>query len=244
MMNKDNERLLVHSIFPSISGEVGAIPQGAPTVFLRLQGCNLCCPWCDTADSQEIRQNGLAPSIDKVERIIMGYPFRNVIITGGEPLLQSAPLQLLIQRLFYKGGRKIQVETNGTLPPSLLKGVYWVYDFKLHAPEKMIDLDEYAELSKGDWIKIVVASRDEFQAAIRIFAAISKRRQDMGLSDEDSPQFAVSAGNLSSNGMRLKPRALAGWLIESGRDNIILNTQLHKLLDLNESKHGTFFESP
>lgn len=36
----------VNEIFQSISGEVGNIPQGAITWFIRFQGCNLECNWC------------------------------------------------------------------------------------------------------------------------------------------------------------------------------------------------------
>jgi len=40
------QTMRVNSIFNSISGEVGIIPQGAVTTFIRFQGCNLQCDWC------------------------------------------------------------------------------------------------------------------------------------------------------------------------------------------------------
>jgi len=41
------DSLNVNEIFTSISGEVGgAFPQGSVVTFIRLQGCNLKCPWC------------------------------------------------------------------------------------------------------------------------------------------------------------------------------------------------------
>ena len=38
--------LEVHSIFKTIQGEGPFC--GTPAVFIRLAGCNLQCPWCDT----------------------------------------------------------------------------------------------------------------------------------------------------------------------------------------------------
>lgn len=40
------EKLLVNEICVTFSGEVGSIPQGCPITLIRLQGCNLTCPWC------------------------------------------------------------------------------------------------------------------------------------------------------------------------------------------------------
>ena len=223
-MPDTNSRLLVHSIFPSISGEVGKVRQGTPVVFLRMQGCNLRCPWCDTKESQEIVSDGFAPTVEKIEKIILDYPYRDVIITGGEPLLQSASLQILIDRLLI-AGRRVSVETNGTFAP-LLHGVYYIYDYKLEFPDRMISMREYAKLDGCDWVKIVVASREEFFEALRIFALIEQECASLRKLARDTPRFAISAGNLSSNGMRLKDKALTKWLLESMRDNIILNTQL------------------
>lgn len=43
--------LLVNEIFWSLQGE-GAFT-GTPSVFFRLQGCSVGCPWCDTGYAQK-----------------------------------------------------------------------------------------------------------------------------------------------------------------------------------------------
>lgn len=110
-------RLQVHSIFYTIQGE-GPFA-GTPAVFVRLAGCNLQCPYCDT-DYTSKREN-LTP-IEIVQRVTGSIPRSLwqdhkrmlVVITGGEPFRQN--LGELFDRL-VDAGYYVQVETNGTLPP-------------------------------------------------------------------------------------------------------------------------------
>jgi 7-carboxy-7-deazaguanine synthase len=109
--------LAVHSIFYTIQGE-GPFT-GHPAVFVRLAGCNLQCPGCDT-DYTSIRNiMSIAEIFLEIEmRAWPGYLKRGrlIVITGGEPFRQNLTelTNLLLSRDF-----KVQVETNGTLPPSI-----------------------------------------------------------------------------------------------------------------------------
>lgn len=112
--------LSVHSIFYTIQGE-GPFT-GTPAVFVRVAGCNLQCPFCDTEYTQG-RVNMTPKEI--VARAIELYPETNnqkpfAVITGGEPFRQN--LQELFVT-FLKEGWYVQVETNGTLKPSV-----WMYN--------------------------------------------------------------------------------------------------------------------
>lgn len=101
--------LTVHSIFDTIQGE--GICAGMPAVFIRLTGCNLQCPLCDTDYTSNSKE--MSP-FEIVKRIAIhaNFPNKLVVISGGEPFRQNIiPLvHLLLQERF-----NVQIETNGTV---------------------------------------------------------------------------------------------------------------------------------
>ena len=107
-------------IFLSVQGEGNTV--GIPTAFLRLAMCNLSCSWCDTKytwdwENHDQDTNTMEMSGDQVTDAISVFNCHRLVITGGEPLLQQkelAPLTTSLRQLGYA----IEVETNGTLPPS------------------------------------------------------------------------------------------------------------------------------
>jgi len=110
-------------IFASIQGE--GVSAGLPSTFLRLAICNLRCAWCDTAytwdwDRYDRADQTMPLSIDSAFDAIAALSPRNVVITGGEPLIQHRQLERLVQELKVRGYR-IEVETNGTVSPGDLR---------------------------------------------------------------------------------------------------------------------------
>lgn len=103
-------KIKVSEIFTSFQGEGPYV--GAPATFLRLYGCNLNCPWCDT----DISTYEML-SVDDVAEILMTQmEFNNInllVITGGEPTLQMEEIKRLIKEL--PENIKIQLETNGSI---------------------------------------------------------------------------------------------------------------------------------
>lgn len=110
-------------IFASIQGE--GISAGLPSTFIRLAVCNLRCAWCDTAytwdwDRYDRAEQTMPLSAAVAVAAITALPPRNVVITGGEPLIQRRQLERLVQEL-KAGGYRVEVETNGTVSPGELR---------------------------------------------------------------------------------------------------------------------------
>lgn len=111
--------LQVHSVFYTIQGE--GPYTGWPAVFIRLAGCNLQCPGCDTIYADHRDEQEVHNVMERVEHLHGLHPSTRpsmqplVVITGGEPFRQN--LTQLAKHLI-SAGYLVQVETNGTLPPS------------------------------------------------------------------------------------------------------------------------------
>ncbi len=118
----------INEIFATLQGEASFT--GMPSVFIRLQGCNVGCPWCDTKHTWDLTPEAqielkqlTAKTDDKnswaqasieliIEFIQNNYPqIKHIVITGGEPAMYDlAPLCLALEEL----GKDIQIETSGT----------------------------------------------------------------------------------------------------------------------------------
>lgn len=96
----------VLEIFRSIQGEGAHI--GQAMTFIRLAGCNLRCPWCDTKGSwnAEGEQKTLLDILGEIE------PGDPVVITGGEPTIHKELVELV--SALHEQGCYVMIETNGT----------------------------------------------------------------------------------------------------------------------------------
>jgi organic radical activating enzyme len=124
--------LPVREIFSSIQGEGPYI--GVRQLFLRLPGCNLACPYCDTQTdySQQLiletvpgtrsfryLENPL--TLTNLLNLLRKFDFsrhHSLSVTGGEPLLWDRELALFLP-MVREQGLRIYLETNGTLPQRL-----------------------------------------------------------------------------------------------------------------------------
>jgi 7-carboxy-7-deazaguanine synthase len=98
----------VNEIFYSLQGE--GFLAGTPSVFVRLAGCPLRCRWCDTKyawDEAAGEQYNIAEIIEAVQK----WSCRFVVITGGEPMINSDISQLV--RELKAAGKHITIETAG-----------------------------------------------------------------------------------------------------------------------------------
>ncbi len=121
-------------IFYTIQGEGKNL--GKPSIFVRTSLCNLHCIWCDTdytwnwKGTRFRHVNDSTPGYNKFDKSewieelpiaaildqIKTFPCKNIVITGGEPLLQQKELSELCSKL-KDDGYWIEIETNGTLAP-------------------------------------------------------------------------------------------------------------------------------
>lgn len=107
----DGKTLEVFKIWDTIQGE--GPYAGEPAVFIRLGGCNLQCPLCDTEYTKGVGVMTIADIKDLVDTIMPeSWGGRLVVITGGEPFRQ--PLEDLVMKLRFIDCT-VQIETNGTL---------------------------------------------------------------------------------------------------------------------------------
>lgn len=203
--------LRLTEVFFSLQGE--AARAGLPTVFVRLTGCPLRCTWCDTTYSFT---GGAAASIESVLAEVAKYPTRHVCVTGGEPLAQKACLPLLTA--LCDAGYDVALETSGALDiAGVDPRVARIMDLK--APDSgecaKNRWENLAHLVTGDEIKIVIASRADYEWAR---SAFHERKLD-----QCCPVLFSPAQGL------VDPTALAEWILEDGL-NVRFQLQLHKLL--------------
>lgn len=97
----------INEIFYSLQGE--GHHAGYPSVFIRFSGCNLSCPFCDTEHSE-----GVYMSDDDIFHAVNLYTASWIVLTGGEPAMHID--SDFIKMLKKATGKKIAIETNGTLP--------------------------------------------------------------------------------------------------------------------------------
>ena len=129
----------VNETFLSLQGE--GYFTGTAAFFLRLSGCNLACPFCDTQ-----HQSFVEMTEEEIVEEASRHKPRHIVITGGEPALQLT--QSLVDKL-HAAGFFIQVETNGTLP--LPEGIDWVTCSPKSSPiREDLKINELKVLFMGD----------------------------------------------------------------------------------------------
>lgn len=113
-VSKDDKSVEIVDIFWTIQGE-GPF-SGMPALFVRLAGCDLMCPLCDTdytTNRQRFDVEDLACKIMSHVVSEGSAPINLIVFTGGEPFRQAGLGSLI--RIFTGSGIHRQIETNGTL---------------------------------------------------------------------------------------------------------------------------------
>ena len=160
--------LPIVEMFHSIQGE-GAWA-GTNAFFIRLAGCDVGCPWCDTKQSWNPKRHPLREIGDLVAAA-KATNSQIVVITGGEPLMHD--LTALTQQL-KKADLQVHLETSGA---HLFSGSFdWVtFSPKRFKPPHPSIYPQASEL------KVVVADESDLawaeQQAAHLSPTVDKRLQ-------------------------------------------------------------------
>lgn len=207
----------VNEIFYSIEGE--GIRAGYPCVFVRFNGCNLRCKYCDTDYAQQLGDPNMDVSeiVDRVKE----YSCPRVTLTGGEPLLQK-DIDELVDALVQED-IEVNIETNGSVPLDLYcwpaEGVLFTVDYKTGASgesDKMC-MENFQYLCRGDVVKFVVGSKEDIQQAFYIV--------DQYL-DRCNPPMIFFSPVFGS----IEPKDIVEAIKQSGHTECRVQLQLHKFI--------------
>lgn len=214
-------------IFSSVQGE--GVSAGVASTFVRLATCNLRCSWCDTAytwdwERYDKTTQTMDLSVEEIAEDVLGRAPRNVVITGGEPLIQRRQLAPLVTRL-RESGLRTEVETNGTIVPGELSGLIdqWNVSPKLkHAGNE--GLDRLPEAVLVDF-----AARDN-----AFFKFVVQREADVGEVEALREQFGIPAERVvlmpeGTTAAELKARS--PWIAETcAQRGYRFSSRLHILI--------------
>ena len=187
--------LQLAEIFYSLQGE--GTWTGTPAVFVRLAGCNLSCSFCDTDYALKF----FASVGDIVRRVREeGGTCPLVILTGGEPLAQREALALV--EALRADGRRVHIESNGTLPTELPDDVWLTVSPKERLSPEMA--------RRANEAKLIVDGRVP--------------EEWIGAFGETTPLFLQPEGNKPSN------VALAVEAAKRAPGRLRLSLQTHKFI--------------
>ena len=174
--------------FHSIQGE--GVHMGLSAVFLRLAGCSVGCPWCDTKESWPAHGHPLVPVERLVDTVRQARPAL-VVITGGEPLQQD--LTSLCQALAPLAIPR-HLETSGVAP---LSGAFeWItLSPKRHHPPQP------ALLARCHELKVVIHEPADLDFAMAMATTCENT-----CAASPGPQLCVQPGAGSATGAHLAIR--------------------------------------
>lgn len=204
--------------FISINGE--GPRAGELALFVRFQGCNLRCSYCDTAWAY-------APDCPYDERTpeaicadILASGITNVTLTGGEPLLQPEMLQLLTL-LSQQPTLRVEIETNGAVDLAPFCGPsrpVFTMDYKLPSSgcETAMHLENFTLLEKDDTVKFVCGSQEDLT---RTEALIREHQLTTRCHVYLSPVYGA-----------IDPADMVQTMIEHRLNDVRLQLQMHKFI--------------
>lgn len=204
--------LPVNEMFYTFQGE--GINMGRAAFFIRLHGCPVHCPWCDSAGTWH--PNHIPDGItrwypEELATKAMENPARLAVITGGEPCIHN--LAPLISQLHARGF-EVSIETCGAfpLPPPVAC---------LTVSPKWNKLPKAEALMMAREVKLIIETPESIQQWLDKLAEIlgvgsyinfvRQRVQTVWLHPEWSQAQNPAVLNAITEAVKMEPRLRAGW---------------------------------
>jgi organic radical activating enzyme len=224
----DSQTIDVHSIFYTIQGEGPFC--GTPAVFIRLAGCNLQCPGCDTDYTSKRARMQVSLILEDIlkytGRLINGVGL--IVITGGEPFRQN--IQPLIDALLAVG-YYVQIETNGTLevphPQQYNLNPYYRQGVFLVCSPKTGKVHSTADYAACCYKYVMDAHNVDPKDGLPTFALDHTASPRLARPPKDIPIYLQpeDSGNPEQN-----KRNLEACIASCMRHGYILQLQVHKII--------------
>jgi 7-carboxy-7-deazaguanine synthase len=207
--------------FLSVDGEGPS--SGELATFIRFQGCNLRCSWCDTIYSWDESSTSEVLNAEEIYKYIKKNEASNVTLTGGEPLIQKN-IDELLELLSKDDGLTIHIETNGAVDIEPFKkrhtqkNISYIVDFKLPSSNmtKQMNLNNLNIVESSDVYKFVIGSNEDLQIAYDI---ISKH----DLTSKCLVYFSPVSGNIDM-------QEIVEFMKAKTLNKVRLQIQLHKII--------------
>lgn len=205
--------------FLSIDGE--GPTAGRLAVFIRFQGCNLRCGWCDTTYSFAKENVTEECTAREIYDYVKSTGVVCVTLTGGEPLIQP-DIESVLSLLNGDPALETHVETNGSVDIAPFQRqfprVSFIVDYKLHGSGMTARMhpNNLRSVTTQDAYKFVVSSRDDLEQAEAVM-----REHD--LCDKTQVFFSPVLG-------RIEPADIVEFMKEKNLNRVRLQLQLHKVI--------------
>ena len=205
--------------FISINGE--GVRAGELAVFVRFQGCNLRCHYCDTkwALVQDCPYEEMSP--EKIHAYTKNTGIKNVTLTGGEPLLQK-DMDRLLAILLADEDLRVEIETNGAVDLRKFCACpgrpVFTMDYKLPSSgyEKSMVLSNFELLSPDDTVKFVSGSTQDLERAYQVI-------QEYDLLRKCHVYFSPVFGDI-------EPAEIVSFMMDHKLNEARLQIQMHKVI--------------
>ncbi len=202
----------VVEIFKSIDGE--GVRAGFPVTFIRLEGCNLRCSYCDTKYSYEnASYTEMTPK--EIYNTVFKLGCERITLTGGEPLIHEDVDKLI--NLLTTHDFEVNIETNGSVDIDYYthnKNILITMDYKCPSSgmSDSMNINNLETLRRNDVLKFVVGNKEDLDAC------------------RDLIKYTHAQIFISPVFGQIEPKEIVEYILEHDMQDCRIQLQLHKFI--------------